>query len=95
MCERTFDYLFYVLSFGRGSEEVAMSPTHGAPEKSNPVLTGGLAAQSHLIAAADTNDVMRDQLEFLIEHTQNGACGCAFAIATSAPGPFFLSFSDK
>jgi len=54
-----------------------MSPTQTTPEKSNPVAAAGLAAQPHRIAAANADDVMRDQLEFLIEHAQNGACGCA------------------
>jgi len=36
-----------------------------------------LAAPPRLIAAANSDDVMRDQLEFLIEHAQNGACACA------------------
>jgi hypothetical protein len=25
---------------------------------------------------ADPNDVMREQLEYLIDHTERGACGC-------------------
>jgi hypothetical protein len=29
-----------------------------------------------VIAAADANEVMREQLDFLIEHAQSGPCGC-------------------
>ena len=29
-----------------------------------------------VISAANANDVMREQLEFLIEHAQDGNCGC-------------------
>lgn len=28
------------------------------------------------IAAADTNEVIREQLDYLIEHARNGPCGC-------------------
>jgi len=54
-----------------------MSPIHGTPDKSNPVITGGLAAQPRTIAAANTNDAMRDQLEFLIENAHANGCGCS------------------
>ena len=53
-----------------------MTPTQSTPEKSNPVAPGGLAAHSQLIVAADANEVMREQLDFLIEHAQGGTCGC-------------------
>jgi hypothetical protein len=57
-----------------------MSPTQSTPEKSNSVAPGGLAAHSQVIVAADANDVMRDQLDFLIEHAKGGVCGCAHCI---------------
>jgi hypothetical protein len=53
-----------------------MSPTQGTPDKSNPVTPAGLAVQSRMVAAANTNDAMRDQLEFLIEHAHATGCGC-------------------
>jgi hypothetical protein len=53
-----------------------MSPTHVTPEKSNPVTPVGLAAQSRMVAAANINDAMRDQLEFLIEHAHTNGCAC-------------------
>ena len=54
-----------------------MSPTQITPEIANPDAKVGLAAQPRVVIAADANDVMREQLEFLIEHTQAGDCGCA------------------
>lgn len=36
-----------------------------------------LAAQPLVIAAANVDDVMMDQLEYLIEHARGGDCGCA------------------
>jgi hypothetical protein len=53
-----------------------MSPTHIPPEIANPDATVGLATQRRVVVAVDANDVMRDQLEFLIEHAQSGVCGC-------------------
>jgi hypothetical protein len=35
-----------------------------------------LVVRPRIIAAADANEVMREQLEFLIEHGQKGDCGC-------------------
>jgi hypothetical protein len=29
-----------------------------------------------VVVAADANDVIREQLDFLIEHAQGGDCGC-------------------
>jgi hypothetical protein len=54
-----------------------MSPTHGTPEDANSAGVAQLAAKSRVIAAADANEVMLEQLEYLIEHTQGGDCGCA------------------
>jgi len=54
-----------------------MSPTQSTPEKSNPVAPGGLVAHPQAILAADANEVMREQLDYLIEHAQGGPCGCA------------------
>jgi hypothetical protein len=51
-----------------------MSPTK--PESADPSGQVGLAARPAIIVAADANDVMRDQLERLIEHAENGVCGC-------------------
>ncbi len=53
-----------------------MSPTQGTPEKSNPVAPDGLAAHLPVVIAADANEVMREQLDYLIEHAQGGPCGC-------------------
>ena len=30
-----------------------------------------------VISAANANDVMREQLDYLIEHTGSGTCGCS------------------
>jgi len=54
-----------------------MSPTHVPPEKTSPSVEGRHSSRLPMIVAADANDVMRDQLEFLIEHAQAGDCGCA------------------
>jgi len=51
-----------------------MSPTQGTPENANAATTARLATRPRIVA--DANDVMRDQLEFLIEHAENGVCGC-------------------
>ena len=53
-----------------------MSPTQITPEIANPDATVGLATKPRVVVAADANDVMRNQLEFLIEHAQDGVCGC-------------------
>ena len=53
-----------------------MSPTQITPEIANPEATVGLATKPRVVVAADANDVMREQLEFLIEHAQGGDCGC-------------------
>ena len=51
-----------------------MSPTQGKPDNANAATAAQLATRPG--TAADANDVMRDQLEWLIEHAQNGVCGC-------------------
>ena len=53
-----------------------MSPTQVTPEKSDSAVRVGLAVPSRVVAAADVNDVMREQLEFLIEHAHDGPCDC-------------------
>jgi hypothetical protein len=53
-----------------------MSPTQITPESANPDGKVGLVTQPRVVVAADPNDVMREQLEFLIEHAQGGDCGC-------------------
>jgi len=53
-----------------------MSPTQVTPENASPSEQVRLASRPRVIAAADANDVMREQLEFLIEHAQDGDCGC-------------------
>jgi hypothetical protein len=54
-----------------------MSPTQGKPDDANAVTAAQLATRPRVIVAADANDVMREQLDFLIEHAQDGNCGCA------------------
>ena len=53
-----------------------MSPTQITPELTNADATVGLVTKPLVVVAADVNDVMREQLEFLIEHAQGGDCGC-------------------
>jgi hypothetical protein len=53
-----------------------MSPTQITPEITNADATVGLVTKPRVVVAADVNDVMREQLEFLIEHAQGGDCGC-------------------
>lgn len=53
-----------------------MSPTQITPEIANPDAPVGLVTQPRVVVAADANEVMREQLEFLIEHAQGGDCGC-------------------
>ena len=54
-----------------------MSPTQGTPENAKTATADVLATRPRMVAAADANDVMREQLEYLIEHAQGGICGCA------------------
>lgn len=53
---------------------------------SPPLVPLGRAAPSQeaetdvkprIIAAADADEVMREQLDLLIEHARGGSCGCA------------------
>jgi hypothetical protein len=53
-----------------------MSPTQITPEIASPDAPVGLATKPRVVVAADADDVMREQLEFLIEHAQAGDCGC-------------------
>ena len=54
-----------------------MSPTH-VTQTSDPAATARrFATHPHVIEAAGADDVMRDQLECLIEHAKGGSCGCA------------------
>ena len=45
--------------------------------KPDSIAPGEPAAHSRLVIAADANDVMREQLDYLIEHAEGGPCGCA------------------
>jgi hypothetical protein len=53
-----------------------MSPTQGTPENVDSGAADRSAARSRVVTAVDANDIMMDQLEFLIEHVQAGVCGC-------------------
>jgi hypothetical protein len=53
-----------------------MTPTRVTPENANPAGAVQLPARPPVVEAADAHDVMRDQLEQLIEHAQDGVCGC-------------------
>ena len=54
-----------------------MSPRLEASESANFVGMAQLAAPPRVVAAANENEVMLEQLEYLIEHAQGGICGCA------------------
>lgn len=54
-----------------------MSPTKLTPEDANSTAKVGSAERPRVVSAADANDVMREQLEYLIEHARGGDCGCA------------------
>jgi hypothetical protein len=53
-----------------------MTPTQITPEIANADAQVGLVTRPRVVAAADPNEVMREQLDFLIEHAQAGDCGC-------------------
>jgi hypothetical protein len=53
-----------------------MSPTQVSPERANPSGQVGLVLRPRITPAADAHEVMREQLEFLMEHAGNGVCGC-------------------
>jgi hypothetical protein len=52
-----------------------MSPKHVPSEIADREASVGVVTQLRVVVAADANDVMRDQLELLIEHAQSGVCG--------------------
>jgi hypothetical protein len=54
-----------------------MSPKQEASENANSVGKAQMAASPRVVAAANENEVMLEQLEYLIEHAQGGICGCA------------------
>ena len=54
-----------------------MSPTQITPEITNADASVKLVTKPRVVVAADVNDVVREQLEFLIEHAQGGDCGCS------------------
>lgn len=53
-----------------------MSPTHVTPDSADPAASSELVMRPRVILAANDNEVMREQLEFLIEHAEAGVCGC-------------------
>jgi len=54
-----------------------MSLPKVTPDTANPSGVVGLVVKPRVIAAADANEVMREQLDFLIGHAQGGPCGCS------------------
>src|SRR5947208_15383584 len=54
-----------------------MSPTQGKPDDANSAAAVQLATRPRVVAAADANDVMREQLEYLIESAHDVICDCA------------------
>ena len=52
-----------------------MTPTQGTPDSATSVAPARLAA-TRTTAAADVHEVMREQLDLLIEHARNGVCAC-------------------
>ena len=57
-----------------------MSSEHVTPNGLNsdahPAASDGLPVRPRAIVAAEANEVMREQLEYLIEHAGSGICGC-------------------
>jgi hypothetical protein len=57
-----------------------MSPKHVTPKglntDANPGVLSGAVVSRLIVTAADANEVMREQLEYLIEHAAGGTCGC-------------------
>jgi len=53
-----------------------MTPTRVTPENAKSAEAVQLAARPRVVAAANANEVMLEQLEYLIEHAQGGICGC-------------------
>ena len=54
-----------------------MTPTRVTPENAKSAEAVQLAARPRVVAAANANEVMLEQLEYLIEHAHAGACGCS------------------
>ena len=55
-----------------------MSPTEVKPETAGAASAATAPARPFLVVApAGAADVMREQLDFLIEHTAAGNCGCS------------------
>jgi hypothetical protein len=53
-----------------------MSTTQITPQIASPTAPVGLVTKPRVVIAANADDVMREQLEFLIEHVEAGDCGC-------------------
>lgn len=50
---------------------------NGNGQKTSSAVTGGASAAPLLVVeAADPNEVMREQLEYLLDHAREGLCGC-------------------
>jgi len=54
-----------------------MSPPLVTQGRATPSDEAGKDVKPRVIAAAEVNEVMREQLELLIEHARGGTCGCA------------------
>ena len=55
-----------------------MSPTKMEVENAGAARPGKPAARPFtVVAPASAGDVMREQLDFLIEHASGGDCGCS------------------
>ena len=55
-----------------------MSPTEMKPENAAAAIPAAPPARPFVVVApAAAGDVMREQLEFLIEHMATGYCGCS------------------
>jgi hypothetical protein len=55
------------------TRRVTPNQTNISPE---PAAWRGASARTVVIEAADTHAVMREQLEYLIDHAGSGICGC-------------------
>jgi hypothetical protein len=57
-----------------------MTPNRPECDGLDPAATAGASSRptsgAAVVAAADANDVMREQLYYLIEHVGRGICGC-------------------
>ena len=54
-----------------------MTPTRVTPENANPAGAVPLPARPRVVAAANENEVMLEQLEYLIEQRHDVICDCA------------------